>query len=117
MPTSDDHDNPETLAAFLARTPEVIALLESVVEDRGLLAHLDAEVKQRLLMAAGRVARPDTVARRRLTRAYRKLNKKSVREADPSPGSTMAAYCGWAHKAPAPNPARPVTPAAVPGRP
>ena len=62
-------------------TPRATAaaeLLESIVDDRGLLAHLDEDLRQRLLMAAGRVARPSKDDRRRLARARRKKQRKEA---------------------------------------
>ena len=44
-------------------------LLEAIVADRGLLAAVPAEVRHRLLNAAGHVYNPDTVARRRMVKA------------------------------------------------
>jgi len=51
-------------------------LLESIVDDRAVLVDLDDELRQRLLIAAGRVARPDKLDRRRLARARRKKARK-----------------------------------------
>jgi len=59
-----------------------VALLESIVEDRGVLAHVDDDLRQRLLMAAGRVARPDKTDRRKLARARRKKQRKEQVDQD-----------------------------------
>lgn len=64
------------------RVQPAIELLEAIVEDRGLLADLDAEVRKRLLMAAGRVARPDAKARRQLNRKRQRKDRDARREAD-----------------------------------
>ena len=56
--------------------------LEAVVADRGLLTVLDADVRQRLLIAAGRVSRPDKTARRAQTRAWQRKDKVDKRDAD-----------------------------------
>jgi NAD(P)-dependent dehydrogenase (short-subunit alcohol dehydrogenase family) len=54
--------------------------LEAIVEDRGLLSGLDDETRERLVIAAGRVSRPDRAELRKLAKARRKL-KKREREA------------------------------------
>ena len=67
-----------------ARLRTVTAILEALVEDRGLLAQLSPEERTRLLQAAGQVFCPDTADRRRLTRAtqrQRKAEKQSKDEA------------------------------------
>lgn len=64
------------------RVEEATALLESIVEDRKLLAELEPELRQRFLMAAGRVSRPDKSARRELARENRRRKKIGAREAD-----------------------------------
>jgi len=58
------------------------ALLEAIVEDRGLLADLDDALRKRLLIAAGRVSRPDAAARRQLNRTRQRRRKQEKREAD-----------------------------------
>ena len=47
-------------------------LLEAIVEKRGLLSEVSDEDRKRLLTAAGRVARPDTISRRHLAEANRR---------------------------------------------
>ncbi len=47
-------------------------LLESIIANRGILAEVSEEDRTRLLEAAGKVARPDTVSRRRLAEANRR---------------------------------------------
>ena len=67
-----------------ARLRTATAILEALVEDRGLLAQLSPEERTRLLQAAGQVFCPDTADRRRLTRAtqrQRKAEKQSKDEA------------------------------------
>jgi NAD(P)-dependent dehydrogenase (short-subunit alcohol dehydrogenase family) len=56
-------------APFLDRVRAAVDLLESIVADRGLLAQLPAEQRQRLLQAAGHVYAPDAASRRQLVRA------------------------------------------------
>jgi len=57
-------------------------LLESIVDDRAVLAEADPELRKRLLMAAGRVARPDKNDRRKLARAQRKKDRKETVQQD-----------------------------------
>ncbi len=59
--------------AALAR--DAAHLLEAIVNDRALLAHLDEAQRTRLLHAAGQVSRPDATARRRLVKATRNQRK------------------------------------------
>jgi NAD(P)-dependent dehydrogenase (short-subunit alcohol dehydrogenase family) len=70
MPTTDhrrlDHDAD---TAFLDRLRAATELLESIVADRGLLAQVPADQRQRLLQAAGHVYAPDAASRRHLVRA------------------------------------------------
>ncbi len=61
---------------------ECLRVLETVVEDRGELACLDSETRNRLLIAAGRVSRPERNDLRQLTRAVRKLKKRQMRDHD-----------------------------------
>ena len=68
------------LATFLADAERVTAALELVVADRGLLAYIDPELRQRLLVAAGLVSKPDAKDRRRLNRAHRRREKVDKRE-------------------------------------
>ncbi len=61
---------------------QATALLERIIEDRGVLAGLDKEVRQRLLMAAGRVSKPDKTERRRLRKALDRVEKVQRRDED-----------------------------------
>jgi len=61
---------------------EVTALLESIVADRGLLADLDPTMRERFLIASGRVSKPDMEARRRLKRQIMKKEKTQKRKED-----------------------------------
>ena len=54
-------------------------LLESIVDDRALLAAIPEADRTRLLTAAGRVSRPDAADRRRLVQAT-KRDRKAARE-------------------------------------
>ena len=66
------HGTPEHVCAVAVAAT---ALLESIVADRALLASLDAELRERLLRAAGEISRPDALARRRLVKATRNQRK------------------------------------------
>lgn len=63
---------------------ECLQVLEAIVENRAELATLDAELRTRLLTAAGRVSRPEREQLRQLTRAVRKQKKQRLREQDES---------------------------------
>lgn len=59
-----------------------LELLEAFAGDRGLLADIDLETRQRLLIAAGRIALPDAREERKLSRAFRKQRAAEKRAAD-----------------------------------
>ena len=65
-------------------SPEDIArateLLEAIVADRGLLAAVPQAPRERLLIAAGQVSRPDKLARRVLARARLKHERKQKKQ-------------------------------------
>ena len=54
---------------FLDRLRAATELLESIVADRGLLAHVPPEDRRRLVQAAGHIYAPDSASRRQLVRA------------------------------------------------
>ncbi len=56
---------------------EAVAILERIVEDRGLLVQLSREDRTRLLCAAGKVAHATRAARRKFTQASRKVRQES----------------------------------------
>lgn len=58
-----------------ARLQAAAELLESIVENRALLAGVPEEDRTRLLQAAGRISRPDAVDRRRLVQATKRDRK------------------------------------------
>ena len=64
-----------TSAGVAERVRDAAALLESLVDDRALLAQIDESDRTRLLAAAGQVSRPDALARRRLVKATRNQRK------------------------------------------
>ena len=53
----------------------LVALLEDIAGDRGLLAELSAEERTRLIQAAGRSTTPTPAARRQLVKAIEKRRK------------------------------------------
>jgi NAD(P)-dependent dehydrogenase (short-subunit alcohol dehydrogenase family) len=67
-------------------TPQDIAdcirVLEVLVEDRGELAAVDSDTCNRLLIAAGRVSRPERLEQRLLSRALRKKKAHVKRKTD-----------------------------------
>jgi len=64
-------------------------LLESIANNRELLAKVPAEDQKRLVRAAGKVFQPDDVARRRLVKANRREGKaEKVARAETSLGET-----------------------------
>jgi hypothetical protein len=73
---------PDILENLDARVESAIALLEALVADRGALAHIPEATRIRLLTAAGRVARPDPGARRRMVRVSRLKERRDIRAAD-----------------------------------
>ncbi len=67
---------------FIQDAATVTAWLEAVVENRGRLTELDPDLRQRVLIAAGRVSRPDKQARRAQTRAWQRKEKVERRDRD-----------------------------------
>ena len=63
----------------LRRAREV---LEAVVHDRALLAHLPHEERIRLLVAAGRTIAPETEQKRRLVKALRTARRRQIEARD-----------------------------------
>ncbi len=64
------------------RLKAVIAVLEEIVRDRGLLGSLTVEERTRLLRAAGDLYEPDLVQRRRSSKAVRRNEKAAKAERD-----------------------------------
>ena len=65
-----------------------MAVLECIVADRALLAHIPADDRRRLLQAAGHVYSPDAVSRRRLVRATARRRKAERVEREESARSS-----------------------------
>jgi NAD(P)-dependent dehydrogenase (short-subunit alcohol dehydrogenase family) len=59
-----------------------IEALEAILTDRGVLAELDEPTRRRLLEAAGRVSRPERGEKRRLAKAFRRVERVDKKEAD-----------------------------------
>lgn len=64
----------------LNHTDDTITLLEAIVADRGLLASMEPDLRERLLIAAGKVSRPDKHARKALHKAQRRKDKVTRRD-------------------------------------
>jgi NAD(P)-dependent dehydrogenase (short-subunit alcohol dehydrogenase family) len=60
----------------------VLRVLEALAEDRALLAHIPAETRRALLVAAGRVSRPERHETVRLAKALRRQDRLAARERD-----------------------------------
>jgi NAD(P)-dependent dehydrogenase (short-subunit alcohol dehydrogenase family) len=56
--------------------------LEAIAEDRSLLADLDEPTRRRLLIAAGKVSRPERAEQRDLAKAFRRKETRERRAAD-----------------------------------
>ncbi|HSH96355.1 MAG TPA: hypothetical protein VK968_19565, partial [Roseimicrobium sp.] len=69
------HGKPVHDADLAARMKAAAELLESIADNRALLAGLPEEERKRLLQAAGRISRPDAVDRRRLVKATKRQKK------------------------------------------
>src|SRR5688500_12945057 len=59
-------------------------ILEAVAADRSLLAALSSEERRRLLMAAGRVSRPERQDAIKLVKALRRADRAEEKSADRS---------------------------------
>jgi NAD(P)-dependent dehydrogenase (short-subunit alcohol dehydrogenase family) len=62
-----------------AEVAAAVELLEKLVADRGQMVGLDAELAQRLLVAAGQVSRPEREAKKKLDRARRASRRDAKR--------------------------------------
>src|SRR4051794_25443029 len=84
MSTNDGtppHD--ETKPGFAQRLRAAAEVLEAVAVDRGLLAHVSADDRRRILDAAGKVYHPDVSARRRMVKAtIRRRKAAKIRRDD-----------------------------------
>src|SRR6476469_4751394 len=57
------------------RVREAAELLESIADNRAMLAELSEDERRRLLQAAGQVSRPDAIDRRRLLKVTKRQRK------------------------------------------
>jgi NAD(P)-dependent dehydrogenase (short-subunit alcohol dehydrogenase family) len=87
MSDESNPPNPEPLAlpdgtsrTVSERLRDAVALLEALQADRSLLLEVDKETSERLLVAAGRVSRPDKAARKALSKAREKINRIAERD-------------------------------------
>ncbi|MCA9543916.1 MAG: SDR family oxidoreductase [Myxococcales bacterium] len=74
-----DHDGAEDVTE---QVHAATALLEALVANRGLLAPIDDELRERFLIAAGQVSRPDKRARKALARARQRGQKRERKAQD-----------------------------------
>src|SRR5882672_10253577 len=65
-----------------ADVTECLRVLEALVDNRAGLAEVDLETRNRLLIAAGRLSRPERTEQRLLSRALGKKKRKAVRDSD-----------------------------------
>lgn len=64
------------------RMIEAVELLEALAGDRRLLADVERELRERLLIAAGQVSRPEKAARKALSRARRRGDRDERRDGE-----------------------------------
>src|SRR5688572_4066484 len=114
-------DGPQAVAGLdLEEVQRCAELLEAIVQDPALLAELPQELRKTLLIAAGRISRPESHQRRRLVKALRRARRRRVetddRQARSSAGIRVAREAA-VFVAPAPAPAlQEAAPAAEPKR-
>ncbi|MFU8806248.1 MAG: SDR family NAD(P)-dependent oxidoreductase [Bradymonadaceae bacterium] len=70
------------MSDFEQKIIDAAKLLEDIAEDRALLVDLDEDLRQRILIAAGQVSRPDKYARKALRRARLRKEKLEKRGDD-----------------------------------
>src|SRR5262245_18933617 len=61
---------------------ECVRVLEAICAEPGELAQVDLELRNRLMIAAGRVSRPERDAQKVLSRAVLRKKKREVTDAD-----------------------------------
>lgn len=71
-------DPSQSSSQSASRLIECIVTLEALVEDRALMANLPESARTRLVMAAGRVAKPDRIAVKKLCKEFRRRDKKNA---------------------------------------
>ncbi len=78
VPVAMPHDDMKAHADIRVAMRNATELMESIINDRALLAGVPEAERNRLLQAAGEVSRPDAIKRRQLvkeTKRHRKANK------------------------------------------
>ena len=78
----DAPDTTSTEREWIAALAHCTEVLEAIADDHARLSVADLELRRRLLIAAGRISRPDPLSRRRLTRAFRRRERDQVKRAD-----------------------------------
>jgi NAD(P)-dependent dehydrogenase (short-subunit alcohol dehydrogenase family) len=81
-PMAESAPNAADPAALAAQARQALAFFEAALADRGVLIHLDEDLRRRLLEAAGRVARPDPWQKREFLREARRQRKEQKRAED-----------------------------------
>src|SRR5690606_32967288 len=74
-----DRDDAPFTADEIGRAAEI---LEAVAGRRGLLAGVEGGLRRRLLVAAGRLSRPERVEQRELAKAFRRRDREERKAAD-----------------------------------
>lgn len=73
-------NEPEHKISLAERAKTAAELLEAIAADRGVLAGLSREERNRLLAAAGQISRPEARARRQLLKVYARERKQAKTE-------------------------------------
>jgi len=104
-------------ALDLGEVRRATEILQAVALDRSLLAEIPLEMRQALLIAAGRASRPESYQEKRLVKALRRGRRR--REEDEDRKARAATGIRVAREAPVfvpPSPALPGAPPKAPGR-
>jgi NAD(P)-dependent dehydrogenase (short-subunit alcohol dehydrogenase family) len=81
-PSTDSTPPPGDEPLTLRAVEDCIKVLELICASRAALANVSREHQNRLMIAAGRVSRPERHEQRALSRAVQRKEKREVREAD-----------------------------------
>src|SRR5262245_48468002 len=73
---------PSTAQIHETELQTCVSVLEAIVADRSLLAGIDLEQRRRLLIAAGRLSRPERSAQRELAKAFRRRDHEQRKAGD-----------------------------------
>ena len=96
MQDETDNSRPSLNAVptnVVASLKSAISILEAVVNDRSLMACLDEEDRRRLVMAAGRAAKPDQFQVKKMIKAMRRDKRKNDRSFDIATKSDADSSC------------------------